>query len=561
MKKYILRAFAWAILVASAFNSHAQIGVTKYGTNALLVNGPTGDYNTGLGYFVLAANTSGNRNTGAGANALRFNTVGVYNTATGAAALYQNTSGGYNTGFGAYALFTNTTGYRNTAVGSEALRLNTDGILNTAYGDRAMYNTTTGDYNTSLGATSLFNNTTGSNNTASGNEVLYTNTWGYSNTASGYRSMYYNTSGAYNVAGGYYSLHRNTTGMSNTAFGSGALSANTTGSNSVAIGASSLTNSTNGFSNIAIGHFAGETNTTGDWNVLVGTSADVISSNLTNATAIGKGAIVTGSNRVRIGNNAIVSIGGQVGWTTFSDGRYKKDVKEDVPGLAFINSLRPVSYTVNVKGLNEFYRKGTKSVKEGGPSGMEQSEDAAGKIIHNGFLAQEVEMAAKELKFEFSGVDVPETKDGLYGLRYDNFISPIVKSVQELSVKNDKKDSVISNLENLIGSLQDQINDLKLLITKTGGGLPNVFSTGHLKQNAPNPFINNTVISYYVPENSGHAQLKIMDVSGRVIKTINAAKGEGKIIIRSGELAAGNYSYTLYVDNKMAETRQMLLLK
>ena len=543
-----------ATLVASAFDSHAQIGVTKYGTNALIANGPTGDYNTGLGYFVLAANTSGNRNTGSGANALRFNTVGVYNTATGAAALYQTTSGGYNSGFGAYALFTNTTGYRNTAVGSEALRLNTTGILNTALGDQAMYHSTTGEFNTTVGARTLFNNTTGFNNTASGNEVLYTNTWGYSNTASGYRSMYYNTSGGYNVASGYYSLFNNTTGGANVGIGPSALHANKNGSDNSAVGQSALSGNISGFSNVAVGYFALDNNTTGSRNTVIGSSADVSLTNLSNATAIGYNAIVPGSNRVRIGNTAIVSIGGQVGWTTFSDGRYKKDVKEDVPGLAFINSLRPVSYTVNVKGLNEFYRKGTGSSKEGAPSGMEHSEDAAGKIIHNGFVAQEVELAAKELKFEFSGVDKPTTQDGLYGLRYDNFISPIVKSVQELSAKNDEKDSLISDL-------QSQINDLKLLITKTGNGGSIISATGYLKQNAPNPFNANTVINYYITDNAGHAQIRITDAAGRTIKTFNAAKGEGKINIRSGVLAAGNYSYTLYVNNKMIDTKQIMLVK
>ena len=72
---------------------------------------------------------------------------------------------------------------------------------------------------------------------------------------------------------------------------------------------------------------------------------------------LGNGATVNASNKVRIGNTAVKSIGGQVGWTAFSDGRYKKDIKENVPGLVFINSLRPITYKVNVKGLDEYYQK------------------------------------------------------------------------------------------------------------------------------------------------------------------------------------------------------------
>lgn len=34
-----------------------------------------------------------------------------------------------------------------------------------------------------------------------------------------------------------------------------------------------------------------------------------------------------------------------------SDGRFKEDVQENVPGLEFIKELRPVTYTVNVDKL------------------------------------------------------------------------------------------------------------------------------------------------------------------------------------------------------------------
>jgi hypothetical protein len=42
-------------------------------------------------------------------------------------------------------------------------------------------------------------------------------------------------------------------------------------------------------------------------------------------------------------------------------------------------------------------------------------------------------------------VDKPLNKDGLYGLRYSDFVVPLVKAVQELSVENDsiKKNNAI----------------------------------------------------------------------------------------------------------------------
>jgi len=59
-------------------------------------------------------------------------------------------------------------------------------------------------------------------------------------------------------------------------------------------------------------------------------------------------------NRVRIGNITVASIGGHVGWTTFSDGRFKQQVKEDIKGLDFINRLRPVTYIIDLPGLNNY---------------------------------------------------------------------------------------------------------------------------------------------------------------------------------------------------------------
>jgi len=507
MKKVIFLTCIWVMALACAINSNAQIGVTKYGTNALANNAVTGDYNTGLGYFALGANTSGNRNTGSGANVLRFNTTGIYNTGMGAAALYQNTTGYNNSGFGAYALFTNTTGYRNTATGNEALRLNTSGHENNANG-----------------AFSLYNNTTGFFNEAYGNHSMYSNTTGYSNTTSGHYVLYSNSTGYYNSCIGHLSMNRNTTGYNNTAIGNRALYENISGSRNTALGS----------------------------------TADVLASNLNNATAIGYGALVNASHKVRVGNTAVTSIGGQVGWTTFSDGRYKKDIQENVQGLTFINSLRPVTYSVNVKGLNEYYNKlrrssGGNTLPDEDNGEMKKSEDAAAAIIYNGFVAQEVELAAKKLNFEFSGVDKPANDNGLYGLRYDNFISPLVKSVQELSAKNTEKDSLISDL-------QTQVSELKSLITRSLNGIP-ITSSGYLKQNAPNPFNQNTVISYHIPDNAGHAQIRITDVNGRLIKAFNAAKGDGQINIRSGELPAGTYSYTLFVNNRPVDTRQMVMQK
>ena len=53
------------------------------------------------------------------------------------------------------------------------------------------------------------------------------------------------------------------------------------------------------------------------------------------------------------------------------------------------------------------------------------------QIKYTGFIAQEVEQAARDLNFDFSGIDKPATEKSTYGLRYGEFVVPLVKAVQE----------------------------------------------------------------------------------------------------------------------------------
>ena len=92
-----------------------------------------------------------------------------------------------------------------------------------------------------------------------------------------------------------------------------------------------------------------------------------------------------------------------------SDGRYKENIATSDLGLDFINKLTPRSYT-----------------KIYGTSGR----------THYGLISQEVEKvitdSGKTTK-EFGGIGISE--GGMYGLRYNQFLSPLIKAVQELSAE------------------------------------------------------------------------------------------------------------------------------
>jgi outer membrane cobalamin receptor len=131
---------------------------------------------------------------------------------------------------------------------------------------------------------------------------------------------------------------------------------------------------------------------------------------------------------VRLGNTFTTSIGGVVGFTNLSDGRYKKNIQEGVKGIDFIMKLRPVTYQLDISGLSKKLNENNrKEMNDLSKKNMAEQE----KTIFSGFIAQEVEQAAKDSRYDFSGVDKPKNENDMYGLRYADFVVPMVKAMQE----------------------------------------------------------------------------------------------------------------------------------
>ncbi|HWB64400.1 MAG TPA: tail fiber domain-containing protein, partial [Chitinophagales bacterium] len=306
----------------------------------------------------------------------------------------------------------------NVALGFTALQSDTDGVANVAIGSRAGRYLVTGNSNVAIGAYALQTSTGVSNIIAIGDSALYSSTTGTLNTAVGSKVLF-----------------TNLTGSSNTALGNNALYLNTSGSNNVAIGVTALHANVSQSYNVAVGDYTGNllSSTSG---TLIGWNADVSSSGYSNVTALGYSALTTASNQVRIGNSSVTSIGGYVGWSNISDGRFKKNVQSNVPGLEFITKLQPVTYNLDITGINAKIGIGSdKDAETAKTSGSrmldEQAVAAKQSITYTGFIAQQVELAAKQCGFNFSGVDAPKNENDLYGLRYAEFVVPLVKAVQE----------------------------------------------------------------------------------------------------------------------------------
>ena len=345
-------------LATTAFVTDAVGGLSS-GSSGVPYTGATGPVDLG-GYdltangIVIGIGGGDNTNTSIGNASMRANS-GVRNTAFGNASLQANTVGTDNTAVGYFALQKNTATTNPTYIGS----------YNTAVGSYSLQSHTTGTRNTGIGAFSLQTTSTGYDNSAFGYSTLKTNTTGYRNTANGSYTLYFNQTGNENIALGWYSLQQNTSGSGNTALGTNSL----------------------------------KKNTTGNYNTALGYQADTNLSDLSNATAIGYNAKANASNSIVLGNSSVTTIGGQVTWTTNSDIRIKKNIRDTRYGLSTVMQLRPVEYTLISSDLKQV-----------------------------GFIAQEVNKLVPEV---VTGTEGDLEKGEILGITYANLVAILTKAIQE----------------------------------------------------------------------------------------------------------------------------------
>ncbi|MFT6881029.1 MAG: hypothetical protein ACJARG_001963, partial [Arcticibacterium sp.] len=219
------------------------------------------------------------------------------------------------------------------------------------------------------------------------------------------------------------------------------------GDSSIIIGYKSSTTSSR-----AIG-IGSNTSVQGNGSIVIGEGS---SSTGTNSVGIGQSISLTANNEVFLGNALTESVGGSVNWTATSDARFKKNVNENIPGLSFVNKLRPVSYNFDTQKMSKILQNNV------------ATNAAKDKLVYTGFIAQEVEKAAADLAFNFSGVKVPENENQAYGLRYAEFVVPLVQAVKELSAKNLEQEKLISANAETISLYENRLlemeNKLDLLL-------------------------------------------------------------------------------------------------
>lgn len=191
-----------------------------------------------------------------------------------------------------------------------------------------------------------------------------------------------------------------------------------------------------------------------------------------------------------------------------------------------------------------------------------------------GFIAQQMETVYPELvdtvrvdaTYDSLGVVVNPARV-LKTVNYKAMTALLVRSVQEQQQTIDSLRNTQNAILQQLAALAAQINSCCSTTTSRNGNtninqLDVELSDKDaivLNQNVPNPFAEQTIITYNVPTNVVKAQLLFYNAEGKLIQTVDiTTRGKGKINVFANDLSSGLYHYTLVVDGKVADSKKMI---
>lgn len=121
-----------------------------------------------------------------------------------------------------------------------------------------------------------------------------------------------------------------------------------------------------------------------------------------------------------------------------SDERDKTEIQTSTLGLDFINDLRPVSYKFAIGGNKPIEKDPNLTLAEKLTSAsVQEYETVPGQRTHWGLIAQEVKETVDNYSVDFAGwvLEDVNNANSKQALRYEQFIAPMIKAIQELSTE------------------------------------------------------------------------------------------------------------------------------
>lgn len=239
------------------------------------------------------------------------------------------------------------------------------------------------------------------------------------------------------------------------------------------------------------------------------------------------------------------------------------DCKLDVSGTVCSNDMFLMSDRRFKKQINPLKKNLSKLKRLEGVSYAFRTSEFQGRNFEKGkqigLIAQDVEKIFPELVITF--------EDGYKAVNYIGLIPVLIEGIKE---QEQKIVALNKKLADKTIDQQQQIDELKSLVEQlitekeenpTNGNYEFHFNKAPaLQQNQPNPFRENTLIPYFIPNTAQNAYIQISDVAGKVLGTTKLQeKGPGQLTIKAATYPAGTYYYSLVVDGEVFETNRMVL--
>ena len=167
---------------------------------------------------------------------------------------------------------------------------------------------------------------------------------------------------------------------------------------------------------------------------------------ISSQVAVGNHMIPSTDNTYDLGTGSFRyrNIYASSGTVNNSDQRMKNSIQDTDLGLSFVNALTPRKYKMN---------DGTATLSSSATdTSFAQYTYSSGTRFHYGLISQEVATVLDNQgvdKSLFGGwtLDDPSDPDSRQSLRYQEFIAPMIKAIQELSAKVDALEQRVQQLE------------------------------------------------------------------------------------------------------------------
>jgi hypothetical protein len=247
-------------------------------------------------------------------------------------------------------------------------------------------------------------------------------------------------------------------------------------------------------------------------------------------------------------NGMVFSTGGYAP----SDNKLKENIKSlnTKNSIKILSQIKPSSYN--------FKSDASKSINlpEGNQLGV-LSEDVV-KVLPE--LTREITLPAR--KDNAGNIVAKEEK--FMSVNYTGFIPLLISAVQSLDSTNQTLLNLIEKQQKQIDALQNCCNFHSTVSSETPKG--NVIDLSDLTiildQNSPNPFAEQTTITYTIPESVKDAKIMFYTVNGVVLKTVQITdRNHGSLTVYGSNLSEGIYTYTLIADGKIIDSKKMICTK